>query len=33
MAFEIPKTLYNGKIREIRLGKGDKSITVGGEPE
>ena len=31
MAFEIPKTLYNGKIREIRLGKGDKSITVGGE--
>ncbi len=31
MAFEIPKTSYNGKIREIRLGKGDKSITVGGE--
>jgi len=31
MAFEIPKTSYSGKIREIRLGKGDKSITVGGE--
>ena len=31
MAFEIPKTSYNGKVREIKLGKGDKSITVGGE--
>ncbi len=31
MAFEIPKTLYSGKIREIKLGKGDKGITVGGE--
>jgi len=31
MAFEIPKTSYSGKIREITLGKGDKSITVGGE--
>jgi len=31
MAFEIPKTSYSGEIREIRLGKGDKSITVGGE--
>ncbi len=31
MALEIPKTSYSGKIREIRLGKGDKSITVGGE--
>ena len=31
MAFEIPKTLYSGKIREITLGKGDKAITVGGE--
>jgi len=31
MAFEIPKTSYSGQIREIRLGKGDKSITVGGE--
>jgi acetyl-CoA decarbonylase/synthase complex subunit delta len=31
MAFEIPKTFYSGKIREIKLGKGDKSITIGGE--
>jgi len=31
MALEIPKTLYSGKIREINLGKGDKSVTVGGE--
>ena len=31
MAFEIPKTLYSGKIREITLGKGDKSVKVGGE--
>ena len=31
MAFEIPKTLYSGKIREIKLGKGDNGITVGGE--
>ena len=31
MAFEIPKTLYSGKIKEIKLGKGDKSVTVGGE--
>ncbi len=31
MALGIPKTSYSGKIREIRLGKGDKSITVGGE--
>ncbi|MFC1984107.1 acetyl-CoA decarbonylase/synthase complex subunit delta [Chloroflexota bacterium] len=31
MAFEIPKTSYSGKIREIKLGTGDKSITVGGE--
>jgi len=31
MALEIPKTLYSGKIREIKLGKGDKSVTVGGE--
>jgi len=31
MAFEIPKTSYSGQIREIKLGKGDKSITVGGE--
>ncbi len=31
MAFEIPKTNYTGKIKEIKLGKGDKTITVGGE--
>ena len=31
MAFEIPKTLYSGKIREMKLGKGDKAVTVGGE--
>ncbi len=31
MAFEIPKTPYSGKIREIALGKGDKAVTVGGE--
>jgi acetyl-CoA decarbonylase/synthase complex subunit delta len=31
MAFEIPKTAYSGKIREIKLGKGDKTVTVGGE--
>ena len=31
MAFEIPKTKYTGKIRDITLGKGDKAITVGGE--
>ncbi len=31
MAFEIPKTPYSGKIKEIILGKGDKALTVGGE--
>ncbi|MCL0094380.1 acetyl-CoA decarbonylase/synthase complex subunit delta [Dehalococcoidales bacterium] len=31
MAFEIPKTSYTGKIREITLGKGNKAVTVGGE--
>ncbi len=31
MAFEIPKTQYSGKIREITLGNGDKAVTVGGE--
>ncbi len=31
MTLEIPKTLYSGKIREIKLGKGDKGVTVGGE--
>jgi len=31
MAFEIPKTAYSGKIREIKLGKGEKAVTIGGE--
>jgi len=31
MAFEIPKTNYTGKIKEIKLGKGDKAVTTGGE--
>ena len=31
MAFEIPKTAYSGKIKNITLGKGDKALTVGGE--
>ena len=31
MAFEIPKINYTGKIREITIGKDDKSVTVGGE--
>ncbi len=31
MAIEIPKTPYSGKVREIKLGKGDKAITIGGE--
>jgi len=31
MAFEIHKTQYNGKIRKIMLGTGDKRVTVGGE--
>jgi acetyl-CoA decarbonylase/synthase complex subunit delta len=31
MALEIPRTKYNGRIREITLGKGDKAVTIGGE--
>jgi acetyl-CoA decarbonylase/synthase complex subunit delta len=31
VAFEIPKITYTGKIKEIRLGKGPKALTVGGE--
>jgi len=31
MAFEIPKTAYSGKVKEIKLGSGDKAVTVGGE--
>ena len=31
MAFEIPKVTYTGKIKEVKLGKGPKAVTVGGE--
>jgi len=31
MAFEIPKTSYTGRIKEIKLGGGGKAVTVGGE--
>jgi len=31
MPFEIPKTAYSGKIKDIKLGKGDKAVTIGGE--
>ena len=31
MAIEVPKITYSGKIREVKLGSGDKQITVGGE--
>ena len=31
MAFEIAKTGYSGKIKEITLGGGEKAVTVGGE--
>ncbi len=31
MTFEIPKTSYSGKIREVTLGKGNKRVKVGGE--
>jgi len=31
MAFEVPKTVYSGKIKQVTLGKGDKAVTVGGE--
>jgi acetyl-CoA decarbonylase/synthase complex subunit delta len=31
MAFNVPKTAYSGKIREVKLGSGDKAVTVGGE--
>jgi len=31
MAFEVPKTAYTGKIKEIKLGAGDKAVAVGGE--
>jgi len=31
MTFEIPKTLYSGNVKEVKLGKEDKAVTVGGE--
>lgn len=31
MAFEIPKIIYTGKIKEVTLGKGPRAVTVGGE--
>ena len=31
MAFEIPKTIYSGKIKEVTLGQGSKAVAVGGE--
>ena len=31
MALETPKVNYSGKVREITLGSGDKSLVVGGE--
>jgi acetyl-CoA decarbonylase/synthase complex subunit delta len=31
VAFEIPKMSYTGKIKEVKLGKGPKAVTVGGE--
>jgi acetyl-CoA decarbonylase/synthase complex subunit delta len=30
VAFEIPKIRYSGKIKEITIGVGDKTVTVGG---
>jgi len=31
MAFEVPKTPYTGKVREMVLGIGDGAVKVGGE--
>ena len=31
MAFEIPKTAYTGKVRQVALGGGSTAVTVGGE--
>jgi len=31
MALEIPKITYSGKISEVKVGQGEKTITVGGE--
>lgn len=31
MAIDVAKTAYSGSVKQIKLGKGDKAITVGGE--
>jgi len=31
LAFEIPKTQYTGKIKEVTIGSGSKAVTIGGE--
>ena len=31
MAVEIPKITYSGKVKSLKLGKGDKAVTIGGE--
>ncbi|MBI2850096.1 MAG: acetyl-CoA decarbonylase/synthase complex subunit delta [Chloroflexi bacterium] len=31
MPVEIPKIAYSGKVKEVTLGKGGKTVTVGGE--
>ncbi|MGD0828389.1 MAG: acetyl-CoA decarbonylase/synthase complex subunit delta [Desulfobaccales bacterium] len=31
MAFEIPKQIYSGAIKTITIGKGEKTLTLGGE--
>ncbi|MBI4650497.1 acetyl-CoA decarbonylase/synthase complex subunit delta [Candidatus Desantisbacteria bacterium] len=31
MSFTIPKEIYSGKIKEMSVGNGDKSVKVGGE--
>jgi len=31
MAIEISKTNYSGKVKETKLGKGEKAVTIGGE--
>lgn len=30
MAIDLPKTIYSGKIKDVKLGKADKAVTVGG---
>jgi acetyl-CoA decarbonylase/synthase, CODH/ACS complex subunit delta len=31
MAIQVPKTTYNGKVKEIKLGMDNQAVTVGGE--